>query len=170
MCFLLKVLNVFSVEGTECVFCRYSMCFLLKLLNVFSVAAMSVHARRDFLRLELPRPFYRVGVPIRGRYNSTFVNEVRSALASYPDPFSVPDAPQPSRKGLGKRLRRAETSKPIRAMGGVIVYKEHAPPISFSCGRGWMGRGAICVSSLTDRPGSFGKRQVWIVDSAWPTV
>ena len=42
-------------------------------------AAMSVHARRDFLRLELPRPFYRVGVPIRGRYNSTFVNEVRSA-------------------------------------------------------------------------------------------
>ena len=38
MCFLLKVLNVFSVEGTECVFSgRYSMCFLLKLLNVFSV-------------------------------------------------------------------------------------------------------------------------------------
>ena len=36
--FFLKVLNVFSVEGTECVFCcRYSMCFLLKLLNVFSV-------------------------------------------------------------------------------------------------------------------------------------
>ena len=31
-------------------------------------AAMSVHARRDFLRLELPRPFYRV--PIRGRYNT----------------------------------------------------------------------------------------------------
>ena len=38
MCLLLKVLNVFSVVGTECVFCcRYSMCFLLKLLNVFSV-------------------------------------------------------------------------------------------------------------------------------------
>ena len=38
MCFLLKVLNVFSVEGTECVFCcRYSMCILLKVLNVFSV-------------------------------------------------------------------------------------------------------------------------------------
>ena len=44
MCFLLKVLNVFSVEGTQCVFCtqhvfccRYSMCFLLKILNVFSV-------------------------------------------------------------------------------------------------------------------------------------
>ena len=38
MCFLLKVLNVFSVEGTQCVSrCRYSMCFLLKLLNVFSV-------------------------------------------------------------------------------------------------------------------------------------
>ena len=29
---------MFSVEGTECVFCcRYSMCFLLKVLNVFSV-------------------------------------------------------------------------------------------------------------------------------------
>ena len=25
-------------------------------------------------------------------------------VASYPDPFSVPDAPQPARKGLGKRL------------------------------------------------------------------
>ena len=38
MCFLLKVLNVFSVEGTECVFCcRYSKCFLLKVLNMFSV-------------------------------------------------------------------------------------------------------------------------------------
>ena len=38
MCFLLKVLNVFSLEGTECVFCcRFSMCFLLKVLNVFSV-------------------------------------------------------------------------------------------------------------------------------------
>ena len=38
MCFLFKVLNVFSVEGTECVFCcRYSMFFLLKVLNVFSV-------------------------------------------------------------------------------------------------------------------------------------
>ena len=29
---------MFSVEGTECVFsCRYSICFLLKVLNVFSV-------------------------------------------------------------------------------------------------------------------------------------
>ena len=29
---------MFSVEGTECVFCcRYSMCFLLKSLNMFSV-------------------------------------------------------------------------------------------------------------------------------------
>ena len=29
---------MFSVEGTQCVFCcRYSMCFLLKVLNVFSV-------------------------------------------------------------------------------------------------------------------------------------
>ena len=29
---------MFSVEGTECVFCcRNSMCFLLKVLNVFSV-------------------------------------------------------------------------------------------------------------------------------------
>ena len=29
---------MFSVEGTECVFCfRYRMCFLLKVLNVFSV-------------------------------------------------------------------------------------------------------------------------------------
>ena len=38
MCFLLKVLNVFSVEGTQCGFCfRYSRCFLLKLLNEFSV-------------------------------------------------------------------------------------------------------------------------------------
>ena len=38
MCFLLKVLNVFSVVGTQCVFrCRYSICFLLKVLNVFSV-------------------------------------------------------------------------------------------------------------------------------------
>ena len=38
MCFLLKVLNVFSVECTQCVFCcRYSMGFLLKVLNVFSV-------------------------------------------------------------------------------------------------------------------------------------
>ena len=38
MCFLLKVLNVFSVEGTQCVFCcRYSMCFLLKVLNMFYV-------------------------------------------------------------------------------------------------------------------------------------
>ena len=38
MCFLLKVLNMFSVEGTQCVFCcRYSMCFLLKVLNMFSV-------------------------------------------------------------------------------------------------------------------------------------
>ena len=38
MSFLLKVLKMFSVEGTECVFCcRYSICFLLKLLNVFSV-------------------------------------------------------------------------------------------------------------------------------------
>ena len=38
MCFLLKVMNVFSVVGTQYVFCcRYSMCFLLKVLNVFSV-------------------------------------------------------------------------------------------------------------------------------------
>ena len=38
MCFQLKVLNVFSVEVTECVFCcRYSMCFLLYVLNMFSV-------------------------------------------------------------------------------------------------------------------------------------
>ena len=37
MCFLLKVLNVFSFVGTQYVFCcRYSMCFLLKVLNVFS--------------------------------------------------------------------------------------------------------------------------------------
>ena len=29
---------MFSLEGTLCVFCcRYSMCFLLKLLNMFSV-------------------------------------------------------------------------------------------------------------------------------------
>ena len=29
---------MFSVEGTECVFCcRYSICFLLKVLNLFSV-------------------------------------------------------------------------------------------------------------------------------------
>ena len=29
---------MFSVEGTQCVFCcRYSMCFLFKLLNMFSV-------------------------------------------------------------------------------------------------------------------------------------
>ena len=38
MCFLLKLLNMFSVVGTQCVFCcRYSMCVLLKVLNVFSV-------------------------------------------------------------------------------------------------------------------------------------
>ena len=38
MCFLLKVLNVFSFEVTQYVFCcRYSMCFLLKAVNVFSV-------------------------------------------------------------------------------------------------------------------------------------
>ena len=38
MCFLLKVLNMFSIEVTQYVFyCRYSMCFLLKVLNVFSV-------------------------------------------------------------------------------------------------------------------------------------
>ena len=38
MCFLLKVLKVFSVVGSQYVFCcRYSMCFLLKVLNVFSV-------------------------------------------------------------------------------------------------------------------------------------
>ena len=38
MCFLLKVLNMFSVVGTQCVFCcRYSISFLLKALNVFSV-------------------------------------------------------------------------------------------------------------------------------------
>ena len=29
---------MFSVEGTQCVFCcMYSICFLLKVLNVFSV-------------------------------------------------------------------------------------------------------------------------------------
>ena len=29
---------MYPVEGTECVFCcRYSICFLLKVLNVFSV-------------------------------------------------------------------------------------------------------------------------------------
>ena len=29
---------MFSVVGTQCVFCcRYSICFLLKVLNVFSV-------------------------------------------------------------------------------------------------------------------------------------
>ena len=29
---------MFSVEGTQCVFCCwYTMCFLLKLLNMFSV-------------------------------------------------------------------------------------------------------------------------------------
>ena len=29
---------MFSVEGTQCVFCcTYSICFLLKVLNVFSV-------------------------------------------------------------------------------------------------------------------------------------
>ena len=38
MCFLLKVLKMFSVEVTQYVFCfRYSICFLLKVLNVFSV-------------------------------------------------------------------------------------------------------------------------------------
>ena len=38
MCFLLKLLTVFSVVGTECVFCcRYLICFLLNVLNVFSV-------------------------------------------------------------------------------------------------------------------------------------
>ena len=38
MCILLKLLNVFSVLGSQYVFgCRYSMCFLLKVLNVFSV-------------------------------------------------------------------------------------------------------------------------------------
>ena len=38
MCFLLKLQNVFSVVGTQYVFCcRYSMCFLLKSLNMFSV-------------------------------------------------------------------------------------------------------------------------------------
>ena len=38
MSFLLKVLKMFSVEGTECVFCcRYSMCFLWKVPNEFSV-------------------------------------------------------------------------------------------------------------------------------------
>ena len=38
MFFLLKVLNVFSVVGTQCVFCcRYSICFPLKVLKVFSV-------------------------------------------------------------------------------------------------------------------------------------
>ena len=37
MCFQLQVLNVFSVEVAQCVFCcRYSMCFLLNVLNVFS--------------------------------------------------------------------------------------------------------------------------------------
>ena len=39
MCFLLKLLNEFSVEGTQSVFCCwYSMCFLLNLLNLCSVA------------------------------------------------------------------------------------------------------------------------------------
>ena len=38
MCFMLKVMKVFSVKGTQCFFCcRYSICFLLKVLNVFSV-------------------------------------------------------------------------------------------------------------------------------------
>ena len=38
MCFLLKLLNMFSVVGIQCVFCcRYSMCFLLKVLIMFSV-------------------------------------------------------------------------------------------------------------------------------------
>ena len=38
MCFLLKVLNMFSVVGSQSVFCcRYSICFLFKVLNVFSV-------------------------------------------------------------------------------------------------------------------------------------
>ena len=38
MCFLLKVLNVFSVVGTQDAFrCRYSICFLLYVLNMFSV-------------------------------------------------------------------------------------------------------------------------------------
>ena len=38
MCFLLKVLNVFSVVGTQCVFCcRYSICLLFEVLNMFSV-------------------------------------------------------------------------------------------------------------------------------------
>ena len=38
MCFLLKVLNLFSVVGIQFVFCcRYSICFLLKVLNMFSV-------------------------------------------------------------------------------------------------------------------------------------
>ena len=38
MCFLLNVLIIFSVVGTQCVFCcRYYICFLLKVLNVFSV-------------------------------------------------------------------------------------------------------------------------------------
>ena len=42
MCFLLKLLNMFSVEVTEYVFCsRYLMCFLLKVLNVFSVLNVS---------------------------------------------------------------------------------------------------------------------------------
>ena len=31
---------MFSVVGTQCVFCcRYSICFLLKVLNVFSVVS-----------------------------------------------------------------------------------------------------------------------------------
>ena len=38
MYFLLKLLNVFSVVATQCVFCcTYSICFLLKFLNMFSV-------------------------------------------------------------------------------------------------------------------------------------
>ena len=38
MCFLLKLLNEFSVEGTESVFCcRYSMCLPFSVLNMFSV-------------------------------------------------------------------------------------------------------------------------------------
>ena len=37
-CFLLKVLNTFSVEGTQYVSCcRYSIRFLLKVLITFSV-------------------------------------------------------------------------------------------------------------------------------------
>ena len=38
MCFLLYVLNVFFVVGTQYFFCfRYTICFLFQVLNIFSV-------------------------------------------------------------------------------------------------------------------------------------